>query len=121
MLNRLLYVLILFVILPIAQVQAQSPLKKIRMGIQSTNIGFLPFHAAYHKGFYREQGIDLETIFMSTQAVNAAFIRAARRRKSSRAPSTDRCSLSSSERTFARRVISRARKSAAAPPAERRR
>jgi ABC-type nitrate/sulfonate/bicarbonate transport system substrate-binding protein len=45
------------------------------MGIQSTNIGFLPFHLAYHKGFYREQGIDLETIFMSTQAVNAAFVR----------------------------------------------
>ena len=45
------------------------------MGIQSTNIGFLPFHAAYHKGFYREQGIELETIFMATQAVNAAFIR----------------------------------------------
>jgi ABC-type nitrate/sulfonate/bicarbonate transport system substrate-binding protein len=35
----------------------------------------LPFHLAYHKGFYREQGIDLETIFMSTQAVNAAFVR----------------------------------------------
>ena len=50
-------------------------LKKVRMGIQSTNIGFLPFHLAYHKGFYREQGIDLETIFMSTQAVNAAFVR----------------------------------------------
>ena len=45
------------------------------MGIQSTNIGFLPFHVAYHKGFYRDQGIDLETIFMSTQAVNAAFVR----------------------------------------------
>jgi len=35
----------------------------------------LPFHLAYHKGFYREQGLDLETIFMSTQAVNAAFVR----------------------------------------------
>jgi NitT/TauT family transport system substrate-binding protein len=54
---------------------AQTPAKKVRMGIQSTNIGFLPFHAAFHKGFYREQGIDLEMIFMSTQAVNAAFIR----------------------------------------------
>ncbi|HVO93003.1 MAG TPA: ABC transporter substrate-binding protein [Terriglobales bacterium] len=49
--------------------------KKVRMGIQSTNIGFLPFHVAYHKGFYREQGIDLEIVFMSTQAVNAAFVR----------------------------------------------
>lgn len=50
-------------------------LKKVRMGIQSSNIGFLPFHVAYHKGFYRDQGIDLEMVFMSTQAVNAAFVR----------------------------------------------
>jgi ABC-type nitrate/sulfonate/bicarbonate transport system substrate-binding protein len=49
--------------------------KKVRLGIQSNNIGFLPFHLAYHKGFYREQGIELETIFMATQAVNAAFVR----------------------------------------------
>jgi len=54
---------------------AQPVAKKVRMGIQSTNIGFLPFHVAYHKGFYREQGIDLEIIFMATQAVNAAFVR----------------------------------------------
>ena len=54
---------------------AQTTAKKVRLGIQSNNIGFLPFHLAYHKGFYREQGIDLETIFMSTQAVNAAFVR----------------------------------------------
>jgi NitT/TauT family transport system substrate-binding protein len=45
------------------------------MGIQSTNIGFLPFHVAYHRGFYRDQGIELETVFMATQAVNAAFAR----------------------------------------------
>ena len=54
---------------------AQTPAKKVRLGIQSNNIGFLPFHLAFHKGFFREQGIDLETIFMATQAVNAAFVR----------------------------------------------
>ena len=58
-----------------AELHAQPALKKVWMGIQSTNIGFLPFHIAYHKGFYREEGIDLELIFMSTQAVNAAFVR----------------------------------------------
>jgi NitT/TauT family transport system substrate-binding protein len=70
-----LCLLVSLVLAPTTPLGAQSPLKKVRMGIQSTNIGFLPFHAAYHKGFYREQGIDLETIFMATQAVNAAFIR----------------------------------------------
>ena len=54
---------------------AQPAAKKVRLGIQSNNIGFLPFHLAYHKGYYREQGIELETIFMATQAVNAAFVR----------------------------------------------
>ena len=69
-----LALLICLIAIPNGDLRAQG-LKKVRMGIQSTNIGFLPFHLAYHKGFYREQGIDLETIFMSTQAVNAAFVR----------------------------------------------
>jgi NitT/TauT family transport system substrate-binding protein len=66
---------ILLVFVADRDIHAQTAVKKVRMGIQSTNIGFLPFHVAYHKGFYRDQGIDLETIFMSTQAVNAAFVR----------------------------------------------
>src|SRR5881628_1860956 len=72
---RAFWFLIATVFIPDAMIHAQSPIKKVRMGIQSTNIGFLPFHAAFHRGFYREQGIELETIFMSTQAVNAAFVR----------------------------------------------
>ena len=72
--SHTLALLIFLIAMPNADLHAQG-LKKVRMGIQSTNIGFLPFHLAYHKGFYREQGIDLETIFMSTQAVNAAFVR----------------------------------------------
>jgi len=75
MVIRAFWFLIATVFIPDATIHAQSPIKKVRMGIQSTNIGFLPFHAAFHRGFYREQGIELETIFMSTQAVNAAFIR----------------------------------------------
>jgi ABC-type nitrate/sulfonate/bicarbonate transport system substrate-binding protein len=72
--SHTLALLIVLIAMPNGDLRAQG-LKKVRMGIQSTNIGFLPFHLAYHKGFYREQGIDLETIFMSTQAVNAAFVR----------------------------------------------
>jgi len=69
-----LLLLLVFIAAP-NNLNAQSQAKKVRLGIQSNNIGFLPFHLAYHKGFYREQGIDLETIFMATQAVNAAFVR----------------------------------------------
>ena len=70
-------ILLLFLALISApsNLSAQATAKKVRLGIQSNNIGFLPFHLAYHKGFFREQGIDLETIFMATQAVNAAFLR----------------------------------------------
>jgi ABC-type nitrate/sulfonate/bicarbonate transport system substrate-binding protein len=74
MANWLIAIFLLFALAP-AKLYAQAALKKVRMGIQSTNIGFLPFHLAYHKGFYRERGIDLEMIFMSAQAVNAAFVR----------------------------------------------
>jgi NitT/TauT family transport system substrate-binding protein len=75
MIMRALWLLILIILVSGKDVHAQTAGRKVRMGIQSTNIGFLPFHVADHKGFYREQGIDLETIFMSTQAVNAAFAR----------------------------------------------
>ena len=75
MLLRALSIVIFWLAVADANVFAQAPGKKVRMGIQSTNIGFLPFHAAFHKGFYLEQGIDLEMIFMATQAVNAAFVR----------------------------------------------
>ena len=69
------WIFVILLSIAFSQAHAQPALKKVRMGIQSTNIGFLPFHIAYHKGFYREEGIDLELIFMSTQAVNAAFVR----------------------------------------------
>lgn len=75
MLFPIFWLLILSIFIPDANIHAQTSVKKTRMGIQSTNIGFLPFHVAYHKGFYREQGIDLEIISMSTAAVNTAFMR----------------------------------------------
>src|SRR6516165_5502352 len=71
---RILF-LVFFLFLSASDVKVQPAVRKVRMGIQSTNIGFLPFHVAYYKGFYRDQGIALETIFMSTQAVNTAFVR----------------------------------------------
>lgn len=75
MMLRFMSFLIVCIAIADGNTLAQAPARKVRMGIQSTNIGFLPFHAAFHKGFYREQGIDLEMIFMATQAVNAAFVR----------------------------------------------
>ena len=54
---------------------AQSGLKKVRMGIAATSVGFLPIYTAYHRGFYRDEGIDLEIILMSLAAANNAFFK----------------------------------------------
>jgi NitT/TauT family transport system substrate-binding protein len=54
---------------------AQAPLKKVRLGIAATSVGFLPIYTAYHRGFYRDEGIDLEIILMSLAAANNAFFK----------------------------------------------
>lgn len=58
-----------------AAVQAQTPVKTIRLGIAATSVGFLPIYAAHQKGFYRDEGIDLEIILMSLAAANNAFFK----------------------------------------------
>ena len=55
--------------------QAQSALEKVRLGIAATSVGFLPIYAAYHRGFYKDEGIDLEIILMSLAAANNAFFK----------------------------------------------
>jgi len=55
--------------------RTQSNLKKIRLGIAATSVGFLPIYAAYHRGFFKDEGIDLEIILMSLAAANNAFVK----------------------------------------------
>jgi ABC-type nitrate/sulfonate/bicarbonate transport system substrate-binding protein len=57
-------------------VAAQSNLKKVRLGVAATSVGFLPIYTAYHRGFYRDEGIDLEIILMSLAALTMLFSRA---------------------------------------------
>ena len=57
------------------EAHAQPSLKKIRLGIAATSVGFLPIYAAYHRGFYKDEGIDLEIILMSLAAANNAFFK----------------------------------------------
>jgi NitT/TauT family transport system substrate-binding protein len=54
---------------------SQAVAKKVRMGIAATSVGFLPIYAAYHRGFYKDEGIDLEIILMSLAAANNAFFK----------------------------------------------
>jgi len=52
---------------------AQS-FKKIRMGSSSTNVSFLAIYTALHRGFYRDEGIDLEIIQMAANLTSAAVL-----------------------------------------------
>jgi NitT/TauT family transport system substrate-binding protein len=60
---------------PNADALAQSTAKKVRLGIAATSVGFLPIYAAYHRGFFKDEGIDLEIILMSLSAANNAFFK----------------------------------------------
>ncbi|OGQ79218.1 MAG: hypothetical protein A3F90_05490 [Deltaproteobacteria bacterium RIFCSPLOWO2_12_FULL_60_19] len=53
---------------------AQTALKKVRIGLSSTNVSFLPMFAAYHKGFYREEGIELEIISIAANLASTAVL-----------------------------------------------
>ena len=46
---------------PRADAQA---LKKVRMASSSTNVSFLALYTALHRGFFKDEGIDLEIIFI---------------------------------------------------------
>ena len=49
-------------------------LKKIRMGIASMNVSYLTFFAGLQKGFFKDEGIDLELILMSPTTANTAVL-----------------------------------------------
>jgi len=49
-------------------------LKKVRMGSSSTNVSFLAIYAAQHRGFFREEGLDLEIVFMPANLASTAVL-----------------------------------------------
>jgi NitT/TauT family transport system substrate-binding protein len=56
---------------PSAHAQA---LKKVRMGSSSTNVSFLAIYTALHRGFYKDEGIDLEIIQMAANLTSTAVL-----------------------------------------------
>jgi NitT/TauT family transport system substrate-binding protein len=48
------------------QIAESQSLKKVTFGISATNVNYLPFFVALQKGFYREEGIDLQVIYMAS-------------------------------------------------------
>jgi NitT/TauT family transport system substrate-binding protein len=54
--------------------QAQTGFKKIRMGSSSTNVSFLALYTALHRGFFRDEGIDLEIVYMPANLASTAVL-----------------------------------------------
>lgn len=54
--------------------QAQTGLKKVRVSIPAANITYLPFYAAKEKGYYREEGLDVEFILMPASLASTAVL-----------------------------------------------
>jgi NitT/TauT family transport system substrate-binding protein len=54
--------------------QAQTGLKKIRLGSSSTNVSFLALYTALHRGFFRDEGIDLEIVYMPANLASTAVL-----------------------------------------------
>jgi NitT/TauT family transport system substrate-binding protein len=54
-------------------VQSQA-LKKVRMGSSSTNVSFLALYTALHRGFFKDEGIDLEIVFMPANLASTAVL-----------------------------------------------
>ena len=53
---------------------AQSSRKKIRFSLSSTNVALLPTFAAYDKGFFRDEGFDVELIQMAATLASTALM-----------------------------------------------
>jgi NitT/TauT family transport system substrate-binding protein len=54
--------------------EAQSGLKKVRMGSSSTNVSFLALYTALNRGFFKDEGIDLEIVFMPANLASTAVL-----------------------------------------------
>ncbi len=53
---------------------AQSSRKKIRLSLSSTTVALLPTFAAYDKGFFRDEGFDVELIQMPATLASTALM-----------------------------------------------
>jgi len=73
---RILLVITIFLSVPYLPdlTQAQTGFKKIRMGSSSTNVSFLALYTALHRGFFRDEGIDLEIVYMPANLASTAVL-----------------------------------------------
>src|SRR4029077_7383409 len=73
MIVTLLFSLTIVFLTP-ANCHAQGGLKKVRMGSSSTNVSFLALYTALHRGFFKDEGIDLGIIYMPANLASTAVM-----------------------------------------------
>jgi NitT/TauT family transport system substrate-binding protein len=71
---RMLYALLAFLLSLPASTQAQLVPKKVRLALPTKSVSFLAFYLAHRKGFYRDEGIDLEPILMQPSLASTAVL-----------------------------------------------
>ena len=71
---RILFGLLFVLLVLPASGQAQSSLKKVRLALPTKSVSFLAFYVAYHKGFYKDEGIELEPIIMQPALASTAVL-----------------------------------------------
>ena len=64
----------LFGILSRTHAFAQTTPRKVRIGVSETHVGYLPLQVAFHRGYYKDEGIDLEIVLMPTNIINTAAL-----------------------------------------------
>jgi len=68
------FFILLLIISVATNSHTQSGLKKVRMGSSSTNVSFLALYTALNRGFFKEESIDLEIIFMPANLASTAVL-----------------------------------------------
>src|SRR4051812_8234146 len=58
---------------PVAS-DAQTNLKRVRLASSSTNVSFLALYTALHRGFFKDEGLDLEIVFMPANLASTAVL-----------------------------------------------
>lgn len=69
-----LVVILIFITAIATSSHAQSGLKKVRIGSSSTNVSFLALYTALNRGFFKDEGIDLEVVFMPANLASTAVL-----------------------------------------------
>jgi NitT/TauT family transport system substrate-binding protein len=53
---------------------AQTSLKKVRVSIPAANVTYLPFYAAKDRGYYKDEGLEVEFILMPASLASTAVL-----------------------------------------------